>query len=559
MKEIYNNNKYMISTIKKSVYGFRRQNFDMGLRQLSNIIQVFTETIAQVISCKAYFNENIFTVDEKDIMNVLCNLTNAQDNREFILIPDLLELQLMPLIISWQEVIQSKEDVIFYEDRFEENIDFLKEYNSELASLIQDNPQPQDGYEAEPTTSGAITIKVIHNDQEFYLVSNHDPQNAAEIFADTYYTPQISHYVLYGMELLYNSNALLDYKDAEYVDVYESDLNIIKLACRYGNLNHLSTRRLNIFYDPEYTQFAEASQEDMDNKMVIMHHASIRNIRCSKIRGRFEQLFMVDSSIRNQGELMLSNFKSNVKYCKRYIDELEPLFEGKDIYIIAAGPSLDKNIELLKKKPANSIILAVGTVYKKLENMGIKTDFIIVSDANRRVIGQISNVKNNQVPMLILSTAYREFALRNEGEHYLICQQDFKEAQEYAMKNHWNLYKTGGSVTTTALDISIQLKASRVIFLGADLAYTDNLAHAAGTSRREHKGTEGLIPVKAIDGGQVYASKLFVMYREWIEKRIENVSQVEIIDATEGGAWMKGTRVCKLDEIISEVSIKNKD
>jgi hypothetical protein len=550
MKNIYNNNKYIIHTIKNSIFAFRKQNFDVGLRQFTFILNVLSQNMVEILKYKSYFNEYLVTVEEEVIMGILENITNAQKNHEYILLADLMELQLMPLVISWQEVIQSKEDIIAFEDQFEKNIEYLKDYNDSLAKLVVSQPNIEDGYEVEPTTSGGVTIKVNRDNQEFYLLSNNDPQNAAEIFADTYYSPRISRYQIFGMELLNNANALLGYKDTEYVDVYESDLNIIKLACRYGNLYYLSIGRLNIYYDPDYTKFAKASQSDSENQVIAMHWPSIRNIRDIKIRERFEHLFMVDSSIRNQGDMMISNFISNVKHCDRYVDELLPKFQGKDVYIIAAGPSLDKNINQLNVKPQNSIILAVGTVYKKLENMGISPDYIIVSDANRRVVGQVIGVRDNKVPMLILSTAYREFATRNEGEHYLICQQDFKEAEEYAKNNNYNLYKTGGSVTTTALDVSIRLGARRIILLGVDLAYTNNLAHATGTSRREHNGTEGLIPVKAIDGSTVYASKLFVMYREWIENRIRDEKDVEVIDATEGGAWIKGTTVCPLSEII---------
>jgi hypothetical protein len=550
MKNVYNNNKYLISTIKSSIYAFRRQNLDVGLRQFTNIINVLSQNITEVIKHKSYFNDSVETVEEEVIMGILENITNAQKSHEYILLADLLELQLMPLIISWQEVIQSKEDIISFEDQFEKNIEYLKEYDEALAEMVLNQPEIETGYEVEPTTSGSVTIKINRDNQEFYLLSNNDPQNAAEIFADTYYSPRASRYLLFGLELLSNANTLLGYKDAQYVDVYESDLNIIKLACRYGSLYYLSIGRLNIYYDPDYTKFAKACQNGSENQVIAMHQPSIRNIKDDKIRERFEQLFMIDSSIRNQGDMMLSNFISNVKQCGHYVDELAPEFEGKDVYIIAAGPSLDKNIDQLKVKPRNSIILAVGTVYKKLENMGIEPDYVIVSDPHKRVIGQMVNVKNNTIPMLILSTAYREFAIRNEGEQYLICQKDFKEAEEYANNNNKNLYKTGGSVTTTALDVSIRLGARRIILLGADLAYTDNFAHATGTSRREHSGTEGLIPVQAVDGGIVYASKLFVMYREWIENRIRDEKNVEILDATEGGALIKGTTICTLSEII---------
>lgn len=547
----------MISTIKSSVSDFRRQNFNNGLTHLTNIIQVLTLNIFEVIEKKSYFNEEKITVDEENIMGVLENITRAQANKEFILLADLLELQLMPLIIGWQEVIQSKEDIVDFEDMFEENIEYLKKYDERLANIIMDNPKTDAGYEVEPTTNGSITVKINRDNQEFYLISNNDPQNAAELFAAEYYTPRISNYILFGLEVGNNANALLEGKDAQCVKVFENDINIIKLACRYGNLSYLVTGHLQIHYDPDFTKFADASKEDLENKVVAIYHPSIRNIGDSKIREYFEKLFIVESSIRNQGDSMVSNFISNIERCNHYVDELFPVFKGKDVYIIAAGPSLDKNIQLLKNKPANSIILAVGTIHRKLVNLGIKPDYTIIADALKIIMEQIENLEDNSFPILILSTAYREIAMKNKGEKYLICQYDFKDAQDYANKNNLNLYKSGGSVTTTALDVSIRLGASRIIFLGADMANTNNLTHATDTARRETMGVDGLIPVKSIDGGIVYSTRILSMYREWIEKRIEETTNVEFIDATEGGAYIKGTRICTLQEIIEEGQVKN--
>lgn len=53
------------------------------------------------------------------------------------------------------------------------------------------------------------------------------------------------------------------------------------------------------------------------------------------------------------------------------MDVLGRVFAGKDVFIVAAGPSLDKNIELLRERSDKSIILATGTVFQKLMRLGM--------------------------------------------------------------------------------------------------------------------------------------------------------------------------------------------
>jgi hypothetical protein len=233
---------------------------------------------------------------------------------------------------------------------------------------------------------------------------------------------------------------------------------------------------------------------------------------------------------------------------------LEEQFKGKNVFIIAAGPSLDKNIHLLQNKPKNSIILATGTIHRKLEKLGIKPDYTIMADAQKIIMSQVDNLADYSFPMLLLSTVYRGVGKAVAGDKYLICQNDYHEAYQHAKERGYQMYRSGGSVTTIALDVSIRLGASRIVFLGADLANTNNLTHASDTSFLRVMGTEGLIPVPSIDGGIVYSTRILCMYREWIEKRLKQATDIEFVDATEGGALIKGTRICTLQEIIHEIS-----
>lgn len=558
MKKIYNQNKELITKAKHVIYEIRRQNYSRGLQLLRFMHTVLTEFITQILEQKAYFNEDYVTIDEIYIMEILEEITHSQNHNDFHLLADIIELRLLPFLISIQAVIQSKEDVLELSSFYEQNLLILGQYDNKLYQLIKNNDVTNTKrYVPEPTTNGSVTIKVVNETESFYLTSNHDPQDTARMFADTYYTPRASHYVLYGIELLNHANAFIEQKEVFDVEVYESNLEMIKLAVMYGNLHHLTTNRLKIIYDPTLTLLASKTQKVDTDQVFAIHQPSIRLIKEKDIREKFENLFIVDSSIRNQNDWMIANFFSNIRNCNHYVDELIDKFRNKDIYLIAAGPSLDKNVVLLKNKPKNSIVFAVGTVHKKLENMGIEPDYTIITDAKKTLIGQIRGVKKEDFPLILLSTACKELAMVHKGDKYLVCQSGFLEAEDYAKENNYKLYGTGGSVTTTALDICLRLKAKKIILLGADMAHTDSQTHAIGTSGRRMVDLEGLLPIQSVDGGIVYTTQVLNMYKEWIERRIAKEKDIEIIDATEGGALIKGTKICTLKEIIDLGSVKD--
>jgi hypothetical protein len=101
------------------------------------------------------------------------------------------------------------------------------------------------------------------------------------------------------------------------------------------------------------------------------------------------------------------------------------------------------------------------------------------------------------------------------------------------------------------LDIGISFACKRIIFLGLDLAFTDNYIHAAETSRRDLTSTEDLRQVPDIHGNKIFTSKSLDIYRQWIENRIRNEKGIEFIDATEGGARIEGMKLMKLSECLS--------
>lgn len=567
IKIIFNQNRNLINKIKKATYFFRIQNYDSALRISTNILYDVSKNIEMLLTHAEYFNENQLFINSDYIITLFNGLLNAQESQDYILLADLYDMQLVSFYISLQEVIISKEgnaypiDNTLIDDNFSDSLAAIAKIDSNLSNQILSMPHPSSligkGYEVEYTSCGYITLAVTLNSKKYYLHSNKNAPLEAFQLAHSWYKENKDTYIIYGFGLMYHIWELLHLDETMHIEIYESDLNILRLSCAYTEVaNLLSYPNIKLIYDPDFKQLiTRLASLDSDTEFVI-HHPSIRNIKDASIREKMEEYFIQYSSIKNQSHILNSNFKQNILNSVDSVDTLKDAFTGKDLFIIAAGPSLDKNFQQLKNiNKENTIILATGTVFKKLLYAGIVPDYVIVTDANTRVFGQISGVEDRTVPMLFLSTANHKFASNYVGKKYIIFQHGYPKAEEFAKEHGYHLYQTGGSVSTTALDIGIQFGCKRIIFLGLDLAYTDNFVHAAGTSRRNTENTESLVRITDINGNQVYTTKVLNIYRKWIENRIKNVQAMEFIDATEGGAKIDGMKVAKLSEIIDNERI----
>ena len=96
-----------------------------------------------------------------------------------------------------------------------------------------------------------------------------------------------------------------------------------------------------------------------------------------------------------------------------------------------------------------------------------------------------------------------------------------------------------------------------IVFVGQDLAFTDNKTHSKATYSKDITVSENLREVEDIYGNIVYTPKNLYIYLRWIQNRINKEESITFIDATEGGARIKGTEILTLEKAIDKYSNKN--
>ena len=548
---------YYICQISKIIYYFRIQNYDYALRKMTEVLTGLGGFFGKVQENGTEWSDYGIFTDYNSLNDLLTSLLESQKNKDYILLADIYEAQLLPFLFKIEEVLLYEENVYFDKNKYDEALSVISNKDIQLAADLKALSHPDNlkakGYDVEYTACGAMTISLNDKGKRIYLHSNCNVYQEAFVLANSWYREDKSTYIVYGLGLGYHIEALTNLDNNITIEIFESDLNTIQLACAYSGLgNILRAANVKLQYDPNFSKLSDRLKSVYNDTEFVIHYPSLRSIQNKDSREDLEEYFLQYSSVKNQLHLLNGNFRENSKRYDDSVDALDKDFYGKDVFIVAAGPSLDKNFRLLKNRLNNSIILATGTVFRKLIREGITPDYFIVTDANPRVYAQIQGLEQLDIPMIYLSTAFKGFAENYQGKKYIVLQNGYEKAEEYAATNNMKLFDTGGSVSTTALDVAIKLKSKRVIFLGLDLAFTENYVHASDTSRRELVSTDDLEQVNDINGKSVYTSRSFLIYKKWIENHIRNVSDIELINATEGGALIKGMRNVKLQDFLYE-------
>ena len=132
---------------------------------------------------------------------------------------------------------------------------------------------------------------------------------------------------------------------------------------------------------------------------------------------------------------------------------------------------------------------------------------------------QVKGLDLDDIPLIILSTGENSVVENYSGQTYIAYQKGYDKAEQAADEAGIPVFETGGSVTTTALDIALKFSAKQIIFVGVDLAYTGGISHVKGEGR-QIKDFNGLRKVASCNGGEVFTSKNLDIYRKWIQRRI---------------------------------------
>ena len=123
----------------------RQQNYDRGLRSYRECIT----TIEKLLQCINQIDEQPTT--QETLMEMLPSILKTQEWKDYVLLADLLELQLRPYVVGLVNIIMNKVEYIPI-DLWEENVRVISEADQNLSNIILSNTQ---------NVSGAIGVQKV--------------------------------------------------------------------------------------------------------------------------------------------------------------------------------------------------------------------------------------------------------------------------------------------------------------------------------------------------------------------------------------------------------------
>lgn len=243
-----------------------------------------------------------------------------------------------------------------------------------------------------------IEVSEDGNGKKKYLHSLYTPREEAKSWAEQIFDRKNLVYLVYGIGALYHIEALMEKIDEEKAEVKvvltEPFEEIFRLAREDERWGRILEREEVFFLSP----FEEVRMRDILDTILseketealklclyppyqgldlISEKLFLETVRNLKVR----KILSANTMYKSQ-DSMPQNMVKNAKYLIHTprLEVLQNLFAGRTAVIVSAGPSLEKNVDHLKKYQDRVLIISGGRSVRALIDRGIRPHLICSID-----------------------------------------------------------------------------------------------------------------------------------------------------------------------------------
>jgi hypothetical protein len=227
--------------------------------------------------------------------------------------------------------------------------------------------------------------------------------------------------------------------------------------------------------------------------------------------------------------------------------------------IVSTGPSLAKQLPLLKKIQDYVTIISVDASLPILAKEGIKPDFV-TSLERVELTGKFfenTPAEFQKDIIMIHASLQHERVLKNSHGKKVLVMRPFPYTKYYRLHNYGYL-GVGMSAANMAYELAYAMGYKTIALIGQDLAYgEDGNSHAKGhvLGENEVKFKDSDEYVTAYGGkGLIRTSRVWSMFKNFFERDIEYTKEsgVKTFNCTEGGARIEGSIEIPFNEFIEK-------
>ncbi|ELW4848699.1 motility associated factor glycosyltransferase family protein, partial [Campylobacter coli] len=398
-----------------------------------------------------------------------------------------------------------------------------------------------------------------------------DPIKELQTMLNTYNDKYLLYPVLYfygfGNGILFK--ALLQNKNHQHIVVFEKDIEIIWIMFHILDFSHelqsarlmiLQTSSLDIEFfsnfcsSKPFFQFSRIYFLELMSHYYERFHEDILGLN-KKLAENFKNSIVSHGNDPLDALQGIEQFVYNLPQMITHPSYKELLSKRKGIsdtaIIVSTGPSLTKQLPLLKKYANKATIFCADSSYPILAKHGIKPDYVLSLER----IPLTSEFFNNDfgefdkdIVFIVKSVTHPhtiKYLQKNNRAFILVS--TYASFIQYLKLDYFGYFNMGFSVAHMACYLSLHLNHKNIIFIGQDLAYAENgNSHPddyQNSANYESQMYEHILTTAYGGNGKVETHHVWLMFKQNLEqdiKKIQKYLDTKVYNCTEGGARIKG-------------------
>lgn len=467
-------------------------------------------------------------------------------------------------------------------ENFLKNCDFSKK--SIFGNLVNNLYLPRDKSIEISDSKFDVLDTIIYDDMSEYA------NILGHCYSDDKVYKEIDKFLFFGNLLGTHLKSFQEKINFKCCFIYEPNLEIFRLSLFVTDYKSLNNKSRIIFSVMDEENILVEKLNQFFKEIFIYSNYNIKyykmiNVEDGVFHKILSELYLSNGSSYDYTKLLFDTFYSVSKHINKYKilttknkSANFSLTNDKPTLLIAAGPSLTKNMKWLKENQDKFILVAIGATYKKLFDNGITPDIVTTVDPKYHILDathfnlkDVELLKNTMV-LASINTPTKILDRFNQEKLFLYEVVD-------TFKNNSNVYN-GISVGEITLSLLLDMNVKEIYLLGTDLAFDEKtgLSHFEGyVNKREDFESEKskvdevletgrtsrkeFILVKGNKKEQVVTNRMFALSINQYVRIISyfKKSYQNIYNLCEDGAYIEGTILKNMENIQNYKNIENKD
>ncbi|ECQ5499131.1 motility associated factor glycosyltransferase family protein [Campylobacter coli] len=399
-----------------------------------------------------------------------------------------------------------------------------------------------------------------------------DPIKELQTMLNTYNDKYLLYPVLYfygfGNGILFK--ALLQNKNHQHIVVFEKDIEIIWVMfhildfsseLQSARLMVLNTNKLEIQDYNElcsskpFFQFSRIYFLELMSHYYERFHEDVLELN-KKLAENFKNSIVSHGNDPLDALQGIEQFVYNLPQMITHPSYKELLSKRKGIsdtaIIVSTGPSLTKQLPLLKKYASKATIFCADSSYPILAKHGIKPDYVLSLER----IPLTSEFFNNDFGefdkdiMFIVKSVTHPHTIKylQKNNRAFILVSTYASFIQYLKLDYFGYFNMGFSVAHMACYLSLHLNHKNIIFIGQDLAYAENgNSHPddyQNSANYESQMYEHILTEAYGGKEKIKTHHVWLMFKRNLEQDVQKIQKyldTKVYNCTEGGARIKGT------------------